>query len=53
MVTEELCEKAVEMRIVSDGVMAVVVVIEEDVLRLIFVHVMQSGGSLEEKQSSQ
>ena len=33
--TEELCEKVVEVRRVSDRVMTVVVVFEEDVLRFI------------------
>ena len=51
MVKEELCEKVVEVRRVSDGVMTVVVVFEEDVLRLICRYALQSGRSLEEKQS--
>ena len=51
MVKEELCDKVVEVRIVSDRVMTVVVVFEEDVLRLIYGYVPQSGWSLEEKQS--
>ena len=33
MVKEELCEKLLEVRMVSDRVMTVVVVFEEDVLR--------------------
>ena len=51
MVKEELCEKVVEVRRVSDRVMAVVVIFEEDVLRLICGCAPQSGRSLEEKQS--
>ena len=35
MVKEELCERLVEVRRVSDRVMSVAVVFEEDVLRLI------------------
>ena len=50
MVKEELCEKVVEVRMVSDGVMTVVV-FEEDVLRFICGHDPQSGRRLEEKQS--
>ena len=50
MVKTELCEKVVEVRVVSDRVMAVVV-FEEDVLRLICWYTPQSGRSLEEKQS--
>ena len=48
---EELCEKVVKVRRVSDRMMTVVV-IEEDVLRLICGHAPQSGRSLEEKQYS-
>ena len=51
MVKEELCEKVVEVRMVSDRVMNVVVVFEEDVLRLICGYAPQSGRSFEEKQS--
>ena len=46
---EELCEKAAEVRRVSDGVESVVVVVDEDVLRLICGYAPQSGRSLEEK----
>ena len=42
----------VEVRRVSDRVMTAVVVFEEDVLRLICGHALQSGRDLEEKQSS-
>ena len=35
MVMEEMCEKVVEVRRLSDCVMTVVVVFEEDVVRLI------------------
>ena len=51
MVREEPCEKLAEERRVSDRVMTHVVVIEEDVLRLTCGYALQSGGSLEEKQS--
>ena len=50
MVKEELCEKVVEVRRVSDRVMTVVV-FEEDVLRLICRYASQSGSSFEGKQS--
>ena len=46
----ELCEKVVEARRLSDGVMTVVVVFEEDVLRLIWGFVPQSGRTFEEKE---
>ena len=48
---KELCDKVVEVGRVSDRVMTVVVVFEEDVLRLICGYTPQSGRSLEEKQS--
>ena len=51
MVKEELCEKVVEVMMVSDGVMTVVVVFGEDVLMLICGYALQSGRSLNEKQS--
>ena len=51
MVKEELCVKVVEVRRVSDIVMAVVVVFEEDVQRWICGYAPQRGRSLEEKQS--
>ena len=51
MVKEELCEKVVEVRRLSDGVMTLIVVFEEDVLRLIRGYAPQNGRSLEEKQS--
>ena len=51
MVKEELCEKVVEVRRVSDRVMTAVVVLEEDVLKLICGYALQSGRTLEEKQS--
>ena len=50
MVKEELCENVVEVRRVSNKVMTLVV-LEEDVLRLICGHAPQSGRSLEDKQS--
>ena len=50
MVKEKLCEKVVEVRMVSDGVMTLVV-FEEDVLGLICGYAAQSGRSFEEKQS--
>ena len=43
VVKEELCEKVVEVGRVSDRVMTVVVVFEEDVLRLICGFAPQSG----------
>ena len=45
---EELHEKVVEVRRVSDRVKTVVVVFEEDVLRLICGYAPQCGRSLEE-----
>ena len=42
-----MCEKMVEVRRVTDRVMTVVVVYEEDVLRLICGHDPQGGRSLE------
>ena len=47
MVKEELCEKGVDVRWVSDGVITVVV-FEEDVLKLICGYALQSGRRLEE-----
>ena len=43
MVKEELCEKVLEVRSVSDRVMTVVVVFDEDVLMLICRYAPQSG----------
>ena len=51
MVIEVLCGNVVEVRRVINRVMTLVVVFEEDVLRLICVYAPQSGRSLEEKQS--
>ena len=51
MVKDGLCEKVVELRRVSERVMILVIVFEEDVLRLIYRHASQSGRSLEKKQS--
>ena len=48
---EELCEKVIEIRMVSDRVMTVVVDLEEDVLRLVCGYAPQSGRSLEERLS--
>ena len=50
IVMEELCENVVEVRRVSDRMMAVVMVFE-DVLRLICGYAPQSRGSLGEKLS--
>ena len=50
MVKEELCEKVVEVRRVSDRVMTLVV-FKEDVLWFICGYAPKSGRSLEEKQS--
>ena len=47
MVKEDLCDKVVEVRSVSDRVMTLVI-FEEDVLRLICGHVPQGGRSFEE-----
>ena len=47
---KELCEKVVEVRWVSDGVMTLVV-FGEDVLRLICVYAPQRGRRFEKKQS--
>ena len=51
MVKEEMCEKVVEVRRESDRAMTVVLVIEDDVMRLACGYAPQSGRSLEEKQS--
>ena len=51
MVKEDRCEKVGEIIRVSDGVMAVMLVFVEDVLRLICGVAPQSGRSLEEKLS--
>ena len=51
MAKEELCEKVVEVRRVSDRVMTFVAVFEEDVLRLIFDYALQSQRNFKEKQS--
>ena len=51
MVKEVLCENVMAVRRVSDEVMNVVVVLEEDLLRLICVYALQCGGSFEEKLS--
>ena len=48
MLTGEPCEKVVEERRVRDGVMPVVLVIEEDVLRLVCGHALRIG-SLDEE----
>ena len=44
---EELCEKVQEIRRVGDGLIIIVAVYEEDVLRLISEYAPQSGKSLE------
>ena len=51
MVKEELCEKVVEVRMVSDRVMSVVVVFDGDVLRLTCGYAPQDVKCLEERQS--
>ena len=48
----ELSEKLVEIRMVSDRMMAVLLVLVEDVLRLICGYALLGGRSLVEKQSS-
>ena len=52
IVTEELSEKVVEARNVSDREMIVVLVFEEDVLRWICGYALQGGRSFEERQFS-
>ena len=52
MVKEEQYEKTVEIQSVSDRVMAVVLVLEVDMLRLICRYVLQSGRRFEEKKST-
>ena len=51
LVKEELCEKMLEVRRASDRVMTIVVVFEEDLLRLICGYPQKSGINFEEKQS--
>ena len=50
VMVKELCKKVVEVGSVSDRVLTVVVVFEEDVLRLICWYAPQIGRSLEEEQ---
>ena len=47
MVMDEMSEKVMEVRMVSDGVMAIVLVFEEDVLRLICAYFAQNGRCFE------
>ena len=47
MEKEELCENVVGVRIVNDRVMEVVLVFEEDVMRLICWYALRSGRSFE------
>ena len=49
MLKEELCEEVVDVRRVSDRVMTLAVVFEEDVLRLICGYAPQSGRCFEDK----
>ena len=49
MVLEELCEKVVDVGRVGDRVMAIVLVFEENVLRLNCGYALLSGGCLEKK----
>ena len=51
MVKEELCDKVLEVRRVSDRVTTVVVVFEKVVLILICGYTLQSGRSLQENRS--
>ena len=51
MMVEELCEEVVEVKRVSNGVMAIVFVFEEDVLMLICGYAPQCGQSLDDEQS--
>ena len=48
VIVKELCKKVVEERRLSDRMMTVVLVIEDDVLRLTCGYALQSGRSLEE-----
>ena len=50
LVKEELCEKVVEVRRRSDRVMTVVMVLEEELLRIICVYGPESGRTAAEKQ---
>ena len=50
MVKGELCQMVVDARMVSDVVMTILLVCEEDVLGLICGYPPQSGRSLEEDQ---
>ena len=52
MIKEKLDEKMVHVNMVSDGVMEILLFVEEIVLRLIFGHTPQSGISLEKRMSS-
>ena len=52
MMKEELCERVVEVKRVSDRMIAVVLVFEKDVLRLIYMYAQHSGRIFEEKLSS-
>ena len=51
MVEEELCEEMMEVKRINDRVLTLIVVFEEDVLRLICGYAPQCGRCLEEKQS--
>ena len=51
IVKKELCKEVVEVRRVCDRVMALVLVFEEDVLRLTCGYALQIGRSLEVKRS--
>ena len=46
MVKDELCENALEVRIISDTLITVVVVIDKDVLKLIYGYAPQIGRRL-------
>ena len=43
MLEEQLCEKVIEIKMVSDRAMAVVAIFKDDVLRLIYGYVLQGG----------
>ena len=51
VMVKEVCERVVEVRRLSDRVMTVVIIFEEDVLKLICGYALLSGRISKEKQS--
>ena len=51
MMNHELCEKVMEERRVSDNVMAIVLFLEEEVLKVICGNTQKNGRSVEAKNS--